>query len=254
MSGKGFVLFSMPRTGSSMVVSILASHPDIVCLPAIFAERGWSDWAERAKKAQTDKVAQRMATLPEKWNDIECRTEEIGNFTAAMTGLFPEAKAVGFKQHLGSIGRETTARIVGLNWPAIVLTRKNALASYSSGKIVELTGQGSLTVRQEPRRAKAKFVALDFDNYARWLDAAYAYWQEEIAASGVPYMAIDYCEARNREGMERIVDFLGLRLEMLGEGRTAKRNSDDILNRFSNPEDAAAFLRERDLMHWATEA
>jgi hypothetical protein len=55
------------------------------------------------------------------------------------------------------------------------------------------------------------------------------------------------------EGIEKLGRFLGIDPSGFGPVPTTKRNSDDILSRFSNPERARAYLEQNDLLHWACE-
>ncbi len=236
-----------------MVTRTLNTHPDILWLSAIFTEKGWPNWTAAAKRKRGDSVAARMASLPAKWSDADQRVADIPELAETLLTLFREKNVIGFKQHLGPIGRLITTRVIALNWPTIILTRSNILASYSSGKIVKVTGQGGLAAGQKPIRAKVEFDPVEFDNFKRWREGLYAHWSEEVKKSGVRLMRIDYTEARTLQGMERMVAFLNQRPGMLGEPPTAKRNSDSILSRFVNPEDVEYYLRSKDLTDWAHE-
>ncbi|MGP1283555.1 MAG: hypothetical protein ACTS1X_11315 [Parasphingopyxis sp.] len=236
-----------------MVQTRLDTHPDAVCLSAIFTPRGWLDWRARAKRSPDDKIAGRMASLPAKWDDADRRIADIAEFHEAVMTLFSDRKQVGFKHHMGPVDRAVTARIIGMKLKSVILTRRNALAAFSSGLIAKATGQGALSAGQHKREAKVEFDALEFSYHVQWWDAVYAHWTAEVEKSSAPYMMIDYTEARTRVGIGRIASFLKLDPDKLDEFRTRKRNSDIMLDRFSNPKEARRYLSENGLDDWLVE-
>ena len=60
-------------------------------------------------------------------------------------------------------------------------------------------------------------------------------------------MTLEYKEAQTNEGMERIAEFLGQKAGRFKKSETVKRNSSDILSRFSNPGEAETFLISKGL-------
>ena len=243
----------MPRTGSTMVTTTLNTHRDITCLNAIFGPRGWSNWRKQAERNPRNPIFRRMASLSSRWDDVDQRIAEMEKLHEAIMGLFPESSRVGFKHHMGPIHRSATARVIGLNLPTVIVTRSNALAVFSSEMIAKATGQGVLRSGQSQRRAKVHFDTQEFAYFIPWWDTVYAHWETEVSNTGVRHMKIDYVEARTSAGMEQIVSFLNLAPNSLGQMPTLKRNSDSMLDRFSNPEEVEAFLRENDLEHWLIE-
>ena len=63
----------------------------------------------------------------------------------------------------------------------------------------------------------------------------------------------DYVEARTDAGMAKVARFIKIDPRGFGPPRTAKRNPDDIVSRFLNTDEVAAYLRDHDLEHWAKE-
>ncbi|MCA1749775.1 MAG: hypothetical protein LC634_09735 [Sphingomonadales bacterium] len=245
-----FVLFSMPRTGSNMMVSLLKSHPRIACLSAIFSKVGWTDWSEADRKAPRP---HKLAALPAKWNDRDTRIAEMEAFLERLLALYGGKPAFGFKQHLGGLSDRATRRVVEQRWAAVILERSNLLAAYSSDRLVEETGEGSVMVGETPTRATVPFDAADFEEFVTRRRTNYDHWSREVAASGAPYMTIDYCDARAPGGLDPVAEFLGLETGQFGDPSTRKRNPDDILSRFSNPDEARAWLEANGRIDWAVE-
>lgn len=253
MDNRLFALMSMPRTGSNMLVSAFDSHSDATCLPAIFTADGWPNWRARARHVSDDIIISQMAKLPQKWSDLDQRVADMPEFLDSVAALFPDNRRVGFKHHMGPVDRTTTAQIIALKMPMIILRRRNALAAFSSGQIAKATGQGSLRIGQERKTATIEFDAEDFLSYIRWWEAVYEHWIAEVEKSGAPYMIIDYAEARKDEGKARAASFLGLDPEALGQTQTLKRNPDEIVKRFSNAAVVESFLQDHALTHWRIE-
>lgn len=253
MDDRLFVLMSMPRTGSNMLVSALDSHCDATCLPAIFTAKGWRNWHARARRQPDDAVSSRMAKLPKKWEELDQRIAEMPEFLDSVAAQFPDDERIGFKHHMGPVDRKSTAQIIALKLPTIILRRRNILAAFSSGQIAKATGQGSLSIGQKRKEAKIEFDAEAFQLFVGWWEAVYEHWIAEIQEAGAPCMIIDYTEARKNEGKARAAAFLGLDVQALGQTQTVKRNPDEILKRFSNAASAERFLRNHDLMHWTIE-
>lgn len=60
------------------------------------------------------------------------------------------------------------------------------MAPYSSTKLVAITGEGALRGDRKPTRAKAEFIAEEFDQFRARRDLFYDYWTAEIERTGVP--------------------------------------------------------------------
>lgn len=253
---RGFVLYSMPRTGSNMMVSLLNSHEEIACAAAIFSAKGWPKniGRFRGRTRPPKSIAQRLAALPEEWDDVEWRNARVAALLERLLDVFSDKEACGFKQHLANPGDQTLREVIDQRWAALILNRANRLASYSSNKLVAITGEGALRGDTKPTRAKTEFVAEEFDQFRARRDFLYDHWTKEIERSGVPQLTVDYCEARTSEGDRRIGRFLGLASSRFGQPDTVKRNPDDILSRFTNPLEAEKHLRANGLLDWAQEA
>lgn len=231
-----------------MVTERLSTHSDIRCFPAIFSATGWYDGRPTGKGGLMSWIRDNMD--PE-WEEYSRRIALPGKLLQEILAKNGEKSAIGFKHHL-SAPREVTDFVLGLQRRKVVLTRNNYLAAYSSHKIAELTGQGA--VRAQPAaqviRAHVHFDVREFQAFC----AARASHYADARSRAVGLMLdIDYVEARTDAGMAKIARFLKIDPRGFGPPKTAKRNSDNIVSRFVNNDEVAAYLREHSLEHWARE-
>lgn len=140
-----FVLVSTARTGSNMVVSALAHHPNVVCFNELFnQEILWG-----YEPGTTAGVDPRLRALMERPDLAAMRDREPDRFLDAIYGhCYAEAiSAVGFKlfyYHERNIfaSEKLWPRIaLDSDLKVIHLRRRDLLAAYYSQKIAERTGQ-----------------------------------------------------------------------------------------------------------------
>ncbi|HEX4861312.1 MAG TPA: hypothetical protein VFV07_08750, partial [Rhizomicrobium sp.] len=132
----------------------------------------------------------------------------------------------------------------------IVHYRTNILARYASNLAARETGDFGKHGSKPP-------VAFDAAQFTRYHDEQAGFYDgllRRLAASGQSYHLSRYDEINNEAAMLAVFKFLGAEPSMppLPE-HPAIRGGTDVLARFSNPKEVRAFLRERDLLHWARE-
>lgn len=239
----------MTRTGSSMLTGRLGTHSAIRCFAAIFSERGWY----RSDRRVGGVYRWIDDNMDPSWVSYELRVGQPRKLLSEIAAKSVSKKAVGFKHHLEHSSREITDFVLALQRPKIILTRNNFLAAYSSSKVVELTGQGSVRARRGPKvvHALATFDAQEFAAFCANRTALYA--NARAKAKG-RRLEIDYVRARTDEGMAEIANFLGVDPAGFGAPKSAKRNSDDVLSRFENRSTVASYLRKKSLDQWAVES
>lgn len=241
-----FVVLSMPRTGSSMLTERLSTHQSVLCLPAIFSATGWYDGTRRAGGL----MRWMMDRMDPDWEDHKLRLAQPRRLLAEIVKASPDKSAIGFKHHL-SAEKEITGFVFGSEIRKIILTRNNFLASYSSHKIVQITGQGAARARAKVERQQARFDANEFARFCTKRENLYT--RARNGAKGRK-LVIDYVEARTEEGMASVARFISIDPAGFGPARTAKRNPDDIISRFENPDDVRDYLSKHSLEHWSTES
>lgn len=237
---KKMVLLSMPRTGSTMITRTLSQHDQAYMLNAIFSEQGWGHGGKvhRALKEGLDA----------RWDDLAYRIE---NRVQLLDKIFDleAAPCMGFKHHFSGSNEITKTVLEDDSIAKIILNRTNLLACYSSNKLAVL--HRSLPSDAEKPK-QIEFTAEEFKRYVFRRKRAYSRWDEIIDAHADNCLRTTYAEARTDAGMDKVTAFLGLSKSKL-KSPTKKRNSDDVLTRFTNPDEVSACLREEGLEDWATE-
>lgn len=235
-------LLSMPRTGSTMMTRQLSTHPSISFLGAIFSVRGWKgDGGQRSKL--------RRGLSPE-WDQVDYRIAHHRELMDRWFGLAAIGECYGLKQHLGGPDEVSATLIADSSIAKILLIRANILASYSSDRLVKAHEDAGSSAS----KLKIAFDAQDFEAYWARRRRVIDDWRSKLIAGTGPWMEIEYGEARTRSGIARVVDFIGLDPGGLGEQRTSKRNADNILSRFTDPDGVMRYLAANRLEGWIEEA
>ncbi|HEY3638719.1 MAG TPA: hypothetical protein VGK90_11260, partial [Rhizomicrobium sp.] len=218
------------------------------CFPAIFSATGWYDGRPTGKGGLLSWIRDNMDPA---WEDYDRRLALPGKLLNEILKKNAEKSSIGFKHHL-SAPREITDFVMGLQRRKIILTRNNFLAAYSSQKIAELTGQGAARAQSDRPviKARVEFNREEFQAFCA--NRTSHYTDARMQAVGLT-LEIDYVEARTDKGMAKVAKFLKIDPRGFGPPRTAKRNSDNIVSRFTNKNDAQAYLDENGLADWAKE-
>jgi hypothetical protein len=239
-----FVLFSMPRTGSIMLALRLSEHPNVYCHRAVFSRRGWPSPLQDGLEAVL------FGRVDQSWRDLDRRLAAPEEFISALERA-TDADVVGVKHHFSG-PNEVTLKLLADRGRKIVLTRSNFLASYSSQKLVVVTGQGIAQQGDSLRAGVCFFDAAEFEIYRRRRERVYQRWLTEIDESQAPSLVIDYGAARTEAGVAAVLDFLGVAAAH-GSWPTLKRHGDQILDRFENPDQVFAHLESIGRAEWAYE-
>lgn len=239
-----FVVLSMPRTGSTMLTQRLSTHRDVRCLPAIFSTAGWPREVAHGEGV----FAWIRNHVDPEWDELSRRLGQPKKLIRHITGLSADKKAIGFKHHLDESPVNDVLLESGLR--KVILTRNNLLAAYSSHKVAASTGQGSARPGQTIVRTTVAFDAVEFTRFVARRNRLYEYAREK---SSNRCMEIDYTVVRTDAGISETARFLGVDPAGFGPAQTAKRNSDDIVSRFENPQAVHSYLTEKGLTHWEVE-
>jgi hypothetical protein len=242
-----FVVLSMPRVGSNMLVEQLGTHREIRCFPAVFSKNEWPPLLDPGHPL----LSWIEANIPRSWNDQEARLERPEDFVGELFEKCSDRSAVGFKHHLG-LPDIATNFVLGSGFKKILLKRSNLLAAWSSQKIVEATGQGFARTGDLLRQAKVCFNVDEFELWCRRRLRRYEKAREPHCAG--PIFEIEYAKARTPEGIRELGVFLGIDPAGFAPPPTLKRNPEDIVSRFSNRDDVRAYLDASDLQSWALES
>jgi len=241
-----FVIIGSPRTGSSHLVTLLGSHPDILCSGNVFHSR--SVWVFWPKKALTPQVKSELLELREA--DPDALLERV--FSSSFG-----REHVGFKIFEGQNDRILDRLILDNDVRKIVLHRRNVLANYASSLTAKRSGDwGGRAGGRIPEPPKVPF------NEARFIafhDAYVAFYRTVIAKlndNHQQFHLVSYDEINDPFFLSSLLRFIGVQgslSETHLKGHHVKQNSDDILSRFSNPKPLLKFLEARRLLHWLHE-
>jgi hypothetical protein len=237
-------LLSMPRTGSTMVARQLAKHAKIKFVGSIFSEQGWLGIGKSYRELQKG--------LQPEWEDISYRIAHHRRLLAKWFDTGGAAQCVGLKHHLSGAPEVTETLISDAQVSTILLTRANLLACYSSDKLARAGKTASETANGHDAW-KVSFDPGEFKTYVERRQRLYNRWQSKIVARPGPWLELEYIEARQRSGIERIINFIGLDPNDLEGAYTPKRNSDNVISRFENTDRVARYLEENGLQAWGSE-
>jgi len=238
-----FAIVAMRRTGSSYLVQLLGSHPEIHCCGEIFMPESVNTrWpiARGGRRAVREVESELKAQ----------RGSDPHGFLAHLFTLDFQKPVVGFKIFPGHHPAMLEYILADRSVLKIVHYRTNILARYASNLAARKTGDFG-------KYATKPAVTFDAAEFTRYHDEQAAFYDRilrGLAASGQPYQLSRYDEINNEAAMLAVFKFLGVEPSMppLPE-HPAVRGGADVLSRFSNPKDVRTFLRAHDLLHWARE-
>jgi hypothetical protein len=221
------VIIGGGRTGSGHLVRTLNRHPEILChseafhrnRPHILIPESCDDEASRAALYKELVVLRRRDPLA---------------FLERIYGLDKRQPIVGFKifeRHnqavLDHLLAEASIR-------KVVLFRANTLARYASLRAAYETNEWQTGSDRPVRFVESDYVQMH-EEYMSFIDQTYS-------------------ELNNATVMAALFRFLGASVPVSPTADDWRpRAAPDILSRFSNPDEAEAFLRSRGLMHLAYE-
>jgi hypothetical protein len=235
-----FVMFAMPRTGSSWLRTALDSHPDITCYAALFRNHRWGKNEFRQLQQSPDL----------RFYEVDYR---MANFEAALEAVFeatPPVKHVGLKHMAGAQPKIRDHLAKDPQYRKVILRRDNLLAVYASNLLVKATGQGSARRNVEVKRAPILFDKKEFKVLSSRYEEKYRELRA-LCAGGV--IEVTYNSLRQGEDMTRLAEFFDIDPAQMVLDTTRKRGNDSIVDRFENRDDTLAYLKEIDHDQWAVE-
>jgi hypothetical protein len=249
-----FVIFAAPRTGSSHLVNTLSGHPAIFCHGNIFAQRMMPVFWPKAERPPAPEAQAKKTALR------ELRDADPNGFLEKVFQMDHGREHVGFKifegqndSMLEKLAREPSVR-------KVVLFRKNVLANFASAIAAAKSGTWGAE-KGEDQPGEIQKIRFDRKKFAKFHKKYIGFYQrvlEHLNDAGEPFHLINYDEINDLLFLRGLVRFIGAdpRQEILEDTQRkqqVKLNPGDIMSRFSNPEDAGAFLTENNLLHWQHE-
>ena len=103
-----------------------------------------------------------------------------------------------------------------------------------------------------PSAIKATFNATAFERYVESERGRWKTFDAILEAHSPPCFEVEYGELAWADGVERVLDFLGVERRPLDAG-IEKLNSTNVVSRFANPRVVREYLAAHDLTHWEYE-
>lgn len=223
-----FVILAAQRTGSTMLTSMLNSHPELRCFGELYAR-------DRSTAIEV------FADLPAKLRDrfLYDDEERTRRWRHLLHGIgWRQKVAWGFKLMNNQHKRVRRYLIEESDCLLIVLKRRNALAMHASSENAKLNRQCGRDRDGGVTPARAVF---NRDNFLWHLDryeSRYQMVEQAIRAAGRKFLATDYETLKGAGGHDeqtRILTYLGVAPRNL-VANTIKRESGNVLDRFENPD------------------
>ncbi len=217
-----FVVFSTPRSGSSHLVSLLDSHPDICCLGELFNPNGVSlrDFGLKSKKTARLVGETPIPFLLQVMDMLEARDECKG--------------VVGFKLMLHHDPRMIDYILASTDWQIIVLERSDRIAQWTSMAMAKATGEwslnkGSAVIMPAP---KITFEPKNFEQYCFRMTAKYESLYYRLGKRDYLKLISEEIDDRYREILEFLqVDLTVIdQLSSIRERQNARSMRDRIAN------------------------
>jgi len=233
-SQQPFVILALPRTGSTLLTSLLDSHPQITCHNEPFNPHGIFTSDQRLQS-----------------EDMRAyRDEDPIRFMELLYSAGGDDRIVGFKI-LEYQARDVQDHL--LQRPDIrkvILRRDNMLASYSSNLIANKVRQWRVEAGNRARRTTLEFDPGKFHSYVNHAARYDQHVKDLIDSSGSPMMAMEYRDLLRREAQKKLLVFLGADPAYRMSSTVIRQNPGRLRNRFSNWDQVVAALSGTAMDEW----
>lgn len=238
-----FVIAALPRTGSNMLVSLLGSHSRIACYGELF----------RKELALVKDIRAGILRKNDEYLDIDYRLASPYKYLDDVFSLSdPKVLSCGFKLMLTQSLDLSIELASSDNWKVIFLERENVLACYSSQEIAKVTGQGAARIKDKIVKAEVEFDELHFERYLLRRKKLIDKFLASTDTSSEKFLHLKYTSLTRESTYEDIQSFLGVESEKI-RTYTKKRNSSNIVSRFTNADDVRTYLKAKGVEFWAEE-
>jgi LPS sulfotransferase NodH len=221
---KKFVVFSTPRSGSSHIVSLLDSHPEIRCVGELYNPNGG---ALRDLGLKSKKSMYRVGTEPLVF------LRDVMQMLDAQHACKP---VFGFKLMLHHDPRMVDFILAHDEWRVIVLERRNRLGQWSSMRMAMASdhweaNKGDTAAEPPP---KVKFDARSFEQYCFRMTAKYESIYNRLGSRPIMKLVTEEIDERHAE----LLDYLGVDSSAAPqlESRRIRQNPSSMRDRIDNYE------------------
>jgi polysaccharide biosynthesis protein PslH len=201
-----FLIISIPRSGSNLLVGLLSSHNDIICYPELFHP-----------KAIYDGEAHKMAGMPE--YPIELRDEDPARFLRYIYSLRfgKDPKTIGFKIFPGHNDFLMEQMIKDPGIKKILLIRENFLMNFISHKSAQKSQVFWVqSGHRIPDNEETRFT-IDFDEFLRYEKRFQTFFcriRQMLSRNNQIYYELNYEDILKPEYQSELLKFLGVSPEI----------------------------------------
>ena len=231
---KPFVIVALPRTGSTLLTSLLDSHPQIICHNEPF---------------NPDAVYASHRILRNEYMRAY-REEDPIRFIDL---LFSESRAqlaVGFKMLDYQAPDVQDHLLQRSDVRKLYLRRANLLSAYSSDLVANRVEQWRVLAGEKIRQAEIEFVPREFDEFLKHAAEYERHVSDLIERSDSPVMALEYGELLNRKAQKKLLAFLCVDPTRKLETNYIRQNPGGLRKRFTNWDRVVATLAGTPMEAW----
>ena len=221
-----FVIISIPRSGSNLLVGALDSHPEIICHYELFHKKAIYTSGKYGKE-WINNYSVKMRN-----NDPVAFLDFVNRHT-----LNKKAKTIGFKIFQRQNDKLLNILIEDKSWLKIILKRNNYLLNYVSKLEALKTGKYLFRKKYENNR-KDIVVKVKIRNFNRFVKNGKLFYnriEQKLQQSGQDYYQVEYSNILSLKNKRNILRFLKVDPdpEYLKEV-TVKQNKRKLEDRISN--------------------
>lgn len=251
-----FVIFSHPRSGSTLLCSILTSHPDILCHSELFCHNkiGYAGGFQKIYGNSIEKEISREDLVSGRVgiDTVEGRNRFPENFLIKIWQNSFDNKVVGFKLFQNQNKNVADLLVRDKNIKKILMLRQNKIRCYVSQLIAKKTGKWSIdkneTINKNRNMQSAidlkvtsKKVTVDVDKLNKWsqqYDRYFDYLRKCLVDTNQCFIEVTYEDlvGSNRESVKsRLLEFIGVSAQFSHlQGTIKKQNPEKLSDLISN--------------------
>ena len=229
-----------------MLVSVLDGHPQVRCHGELF----------RRNKVGKKGALKVLRKIDPAYESADYRDEHHDAYIKAVRKAEKDKSPFfGFKLMLNQADNARAGFIKNGDYRKILLRRDNLLAIYSSNLIVRETGQGNVKQHQQVARVRVEFKPRGFYRFLDKHLEKYEQARRLLAGSvGDDFLETSYLDICTAEGMDAVFRFIGANPALNpGSTGTKKRNTSQIVERFTNPDVVESCLADLGHLDWLDE-
>jgi LPS sulfotransferase NodH len=205
-----FVILTSPRTGSTLLVHMLDSHPEVAAGGEFFnvdlVGRGVIDWPDPALRNDPELHALRAADPVAFLGRMRDEAARRGVRAAGFKLIYEQALETAPRGVIEYLVADRSIRVIHLR-------RRNVLRQYLSLKVAARTGEWHRKVGEKGGRPERGPLRLDFDEMVWFFRRVHNRWQtfeRHFAEHALIHVDYEDLAAEPLETTNRIQDFLGL--------------------------------------------